>query len=73
MPTKFTAKVGTKSVNPASKGSSPARGPSGAAGGAFPRQPFPPPAGSGQPIAMRKALKKKTPHGSMTGFPGSMR
>lgn len=67
------AKIGPKSVNPSSKGSSPAHNVAGGPGHSFAQQPYPGPTSPGQPIAMKKALAKKSAHGTMTGFPGRTR
>lgn len=67
------AKAGPKNVNPSSKGSSPSRNVAGGPGGTFAQSPIPGPTSSGQPIAMKKALAKKSSHGTATGFAGRVR
>ena len=67
------AKSGPKDVNPSSKGSSPSHNVAGGPGHSFAQQPIAGPASPGQPIAMRKALAKKSPRGAATGFAGTVR
>ena len=67
------SKIGPKNVNPSSKGSSPSHGVAGGPGHSFAQQPIAGPASPGQPIAMKKALAKKSPKGMATGFPGKTR
>jgi hypothetical protein len=67
------AKPGASSVNPSSKGSSPSGNVAGNPGRVLPAKAIAGPASPGPPAAMRKALAKKSPHGSATGFPGMIR
>jgi hypothetical protein len=67
------AKSGPKDVNPSSKGSSPSHNVAGGPGHSFAQSPIPGPSSPGQPIAMKKALAKKSPKGPMTGFAGLTR
>jgi len=67
------AKSGPKDVNPSSRGSSPTHVVAGGPGHSFAQQPIPGPTSPGQPIAMKKALAKKSSHGAVTGFPGKVR
>ena len=74
MPIKATSKPGMKSVDPASRGSNPANGSGGHPGKSMPQQAIPGPSSPGQPIAMKKALAKKTVKGGdATGFAGLVR
>lgn len=53
-----------------------AKGKGAMAGGSgkSPRQkPYQGPAGSGPPASLKKALSKKAPHGTATGFAGTAR
>jgi hypothetical protein len=73
MPTKTTGKPGPSSVDPASRGSSPALG-WNTPGKSTPAKAIPGPASTGGPIAMKKALKKKPGTGSdATGAAGMIR
>lgn len=67
------AKSGPKDVNPSSKGSSPTHVVAGGPGHSFAQQPMPGPTSPGQPIAMKKALAKKSPRGNATGAAGTLR
>jgi hypothetical protein len=68
-----SGKPGPSSVDPASKGSNPAANSGGCGGMSYPQKPIPGPASSGQPIAMRKALAKKSRPSKGTSFPGLVR
>jgi len=67
------ARSGPKNVNRSSKGSSPSRTVAGGPGGTFAQQPIPGPKSPGPPPSMRKALAKKSAHGTATGFAGRTR
>lgn len=67
------AKSGPRDVNPSSKGSSPTNGVPGGPGRSFAQRPFEGPASPGQPASMKKALAKKAPRGSATGYAGSLK
>lgn len=67
------AKSGPKNVNPSSRGSSPTHVVAGGPGHSFAQQPIPGPTSPGQPIAMKKALAKKSPRGTATGQAGTLR
>lgn len=67
------AKSGPKDVNPSSRGTSPSHNVAGGPGHSFAQEPYPGPVSPGQPIAMKKALAKKSARGTMTGFPGKVR
>jgi hypothetical protein len=45
----------------------------GGPGHSFAQQPIPGPTSPGQPIAMKKALAKKSPRGTATGQAGTLR
>lgn len=67
-------KPGMKSVDPASRGSSPAGNSGGNPGKVLPQKAIPGPSSPGQPIAMKKALaKKRVPGGDVTGAAGLVR
>lgn len=66
-------KPGAKSVNPASKGSSPSGDVAGGPGKSPAQKPFAGPASSGPPVSMKKALSKKSPRGNATGYAGTVR
>ena len=67
------AKIGPKSVNRSSRGSSPTRVVAGGPGHSFKQSAMPGPEHPGQPIAMKKALAKKTSGGNATGYAGSLK
>jgi hypothetical protein len=67
------AKSGPKDVNPSSRGSSPTGVVAGGPGHSFAQKPIAGPESSGQPIAMKKALAKKSSRGNATGFAGNVR
>ncbi len=67
------AKSGPKNVNPSSRGSSPTHVVAGGPGHSFAQQPIAGPTSPGQPSAMKKALTKKSPHGTATGQAGTLR
>lgn len=67
------AKSGPKNVNPSSKGSSPTHTPAGGPGGTFAQMPVQKPVGGGPPVALKRALTKKAPRGTATGYAGSLR
>lgn len=74
MPTKATGKPGMKSVDEASRGSNPSNTSGGHPGGSRPQQPIPGPTSTGGPIAMKKALAKKSlKGGDATGAAGMVR
>lgn len=64
-------KAGPKDVNSSSRGSSPAHNAAGGPGHSFAQQSIPGPSSPGQPIAMKRALAKKAPHGNATGYAGN--
>jgi hypothetical protein len=67
-------KTGPQDVNPASVGTNPVNTSGGFPGGSRPQSPIPGPNSPGQPIAMKKALAKKTVKGGdATGFAGLVR
>ena len=69
-----SSKPGPKSVDPASRGSSPSGVSAGSPGKSMPAKPLPGPAGKGLPTSMKKALAKKPAKGgNMTGFAGLVR
>lgn len=67
------AKSGPKNVNQSSKGSSPTRVVAGGPGHSFVQSPMPGPTRTGGPIAMKRALAKKSPRGNATGYAGSLK
>jgi hypothetical protein len=66
-------KSGPKDVDEASRGSSTAFNTGGGPGRSFAQGRIPGPTSPGQPIAMKKALAKKSPRGSATGAAGTLR
>lgn len=71
---KSSGKPGSTSVDPASRGSSPAGNSPGAPGKSMPAKPIPGPSSPGQPIALKKALaKKRVPGSDATGAAGLVR
>lgn len=69
-----SGKPGASSVDPASRGSNPSGGSGGTPGKSMPQKAIPGPSSPGQPIAMRRALAKKTvPGGDATGAAGLVR
>lgn len=74
MPTKATSKPGMKSVDEASRGSNPSNTSGGHPGKSQPQKPIPGPERTGGPIALKRALAKKTvPGGDATGAAGLVR
>lgn len=74
MPTQATSKPGMKSVDEASRGSNPSNTSGGHPGKSQPQQPIPGPTSTGGPIAMKRALAKKTlKGGNVTGQAGVVR
>jgi hypothetical protein len=53
-------KPGMPSVNPSSKGHNPAANSAGTPGRSYPADPIPGPSSPGQPIALKKALARKS-------------
>ena len=66
-------KSGPKDVDEASRGSNPTGVSGGNPGRSLPQKPVAGPAGSGLPIAMKRALAKKSPGGTATGYAGSLK
>ena len=66
-------KSGPKDVGSSARGSSTAFNTGGGPGRSFAQGKIPGPASPGQPIAMRKALAKKSPRGTATGAAGTLR
>jgi hypothetical protein len=66
-------KPGMSSVDPASRGSNPVNNSGGHPGKSVPQKPIPGPTSPGQPIAMKKALAKKSRPDKGTSFPGLVR
>lgn len=74
MPTKSSGgKPGSRSVLPSSRGSSPAGNSGGGPGQSTPQRAIPGPASPGQPVAMKRALAKKSVPDRGTSFPGLVR
>lgn len=74
MPTKTTSKIGSRSVMPSAKGSSPAGNSGGNPGKSMSQKAIPGPASSGGPASLKKALTKKhVPGGDVTGAAGMVR
>ena len=74
MPTKATGKPGPSSVDEASRGSNPSNTSGGHPGGSHPQAPIPGPTSTGGPIALKRALAKKTlKGGNVTGQAGTVR
>ncbi len=69
----MASKPGPSSVDPASKGSSPAGNSGGNPGKSSPQKAIPGSGHSGPPIAMRKALAKKSTADKGRSFPGLVR
>lgn len=67
------AKSGPKDVMQASRGSNPTGVSGGNPGRSLPQHPIAGPTHPGQPIAMKKALAKKTMRGTATGAAGTLR
>lgn len=61
------------SVDRASRGSSPSGDVAGGPGRSPRQKPYQGAAGSGPPASMKKALAKKAPRGTATGFAGTVR
>lgn len=70
---KSSGKPGAKSVDPASRGSSFAFSSGGGPGKSNPQTAIPGPKSPGQPIAMKKALAKKSNADKGNSFPGSVK
>jgi hypothetical protein len=66
-------KSGPKDVDEASRGSSTAFNTGGGPGRSFAQGKIPGPASPGQPIAMKKALARKSSRGTATGAAGTLR
>lgn len=67
------AKSGPKNVDEASRGHSTAFNTGGGPGRSFAQGKIPGPTSPGQPIAMKRALAKKSPRGTATGAAGTLR
>lgn len=65
-----SGKFGPKSVDNASKGSNPFANSGGGPGKSLPQKAIPGPKSPGQPIAMKKALAKKSNTDKGNSFPG---
>jgi hypothetical protein len=66
------AKSGPKNVNPSSRGSPTVHNVAGGPGGTFRQSAIAGPEHPGQPVAMKKALAKKS-RGGATGYAGNLK
>lgn len=66
-------KSGPRDVNPSSRGSSPSHTVAGGPGRSFAQSPIAGPEHAGQPIAMKRALAKKSMKGAATGYAGNLK